>query len=93
MKRPKRSKPGTDDAKDEPFALAERLADKAIARAEKAETLKSAIEGLRGALTPEQLEMVTEIEKKLRRKYAHWHGGRHGKGKPGKSDRGSDSAN
>jgi hypothetical protein len=54
------------EEKAEPFARAQRLADDAIARAESAETLKKAIEALRGTLTTEQLNKVTELEAKFR---------------------------
>jgi hypothetical protein len=54
------------EEKTEPFARAQRLADDAIARAESAEKLKKAIEALRGTLTAEQLNKVTELEAKFR---------------------------
>jgi hypothetical protein len=67
----------------EPFSLAERFADNAIARAKSAEDLKKAIAELRSTLTSEQLEKVKEIEARLRAKMARHHGwskGPHGKG-------------
>ena len=80
MQRPQRpdSEPGTEE-KAEPFALAQRLADNAIARGKSAEDLLKAIEALRTKLTPEQLAKVTELEAKFR---AH-HGPRPGFDRPG----------
>ena len=66
MKRTPRAESVPTEEKAEPFARAHRLADDAIARAESAETLKKAIEALRGALTAEQLNKVTELEAKFR---------------------------
>jgi hypothetical protein len=61
------SQPDTDakDAKDEPFAHAEHLANNAIARGKHAEDLAKAIEALKSKLTPEQLAKVAEIEARL----------------------------
>jgi hypothetical protein len=53
------------DAKSEPFAHAERLANNAIARGKHAEGLAKAIEALKTKLTPEQLAKVAEIEARL----------------------------
>ena len=53
------------DAKSEPFARAERLANNAIARGKHAEDLAKAIEALKSKLTPEQLAKVAEIEARL----------------------------
>ena len=53
------------DAKSEPFAHAERLANNAIARGKHAEGLAKAIEALKSKLTPEQLAKVAEIEARL----------------------------
>lgn len=72
-KRPER--PGVSQDKNEPFELANRLADTAIARGKAGEDLKQAIEGLRAKLTPEQLDKVVEIEAKFRG--SHRHGPRH----------------
>ncbi|HEU4475194.1 MAG TPA: hypothetical protein VFR71_00655 [Methyloceanibacter sp.] len=72
-KRPER--PGGSQDKKEPFELANRLADTAIARGKAGEDLKQAIEGLRAKLTPEQLDKVVEIEAKFRGH--HRHGPRH----------------
>jgi hypothetical protein len=69
MKRPDRSAMFAESDKDKPFALAQRLADNAIARAQSAEALKKAIEALRGALTPEQLTKIAEIEAKFRSRH------------------------
>ena len=66
MKRAPRDELVPAEEKAEPFARAQRLADDAIARAESAETLKKAIEALRGTLTTEQLNKVTEFEAKFR---------------------------
>jgi hypothetical protein len=54
-----------------PFALAERLADNAIARGQSGEALKKAVETLRTTLTPEQLAKVEAIEARFR----SWHRG------------------
>jgi hypothetical protein len=66
MERPRRAETRSTDEKPEPFERAQRLADDAIARAESAENLKKAIEALRGTLTAEQLNKVTELEAKFR---------------------------
>jgi hypothetical protein len=66
MKRPSRVDTLSTEQRAEPFSRAERLADNAIARAESAENLKKAIEALRGTLTAEQLDKVTEFEAKFR---------------------------
>ena len=66
MKRPPRAESIRTEGKAEPFARAQRLADDAIARAESAENLKRSIEALRGTLTAEQLNKVTELEAKFR---------------------------
>jgi len=60
------------DAKSEPFAHAQRLANNAIERGRHAEDLAKAIEALKGKLTPEQLAKVAEIEARLGER----HGGR-----------------
>jgi hypothetical protein len=65
-KRSPRAETVRTEEKTEPFARAQRLADDAIARAESAEKLKKAIEALRGTLTAEQLNKVTELEAKFR---------------------------
>jgi hypothetical protein len=75
-KRPSRAETPSTEQRAEPFARAERLADDAIARAESAENLKKAIAALRGTLTAEQLNKVTELEAKFRAD----HKGRFGSG-------------
>ncbi|WP_225771315.1 hypothetical protein [Inquilinus sp. Marseille-Q2685] len=47
------------------FAPAERLADAAIARADAAETLKSAIAALRDKLSPEQVALLQQAERRM----------------------------
>ena len=63
-------RPGPPDAsstaEEEPFALAQHLADNAIARGKAGEDLKKAIDGLRGKLTPEQLDKVAQLEARFR---------------------------
>lgn len=54
-----------DGKGSEAFAPAERLADAAIARAEAAETLKSAIATLRDRLTPEQIALLQQAERRM----------------------------
>jgi hypothetical protein len=61
MKHPPRAESIRTEGKAEPFARAQRLADDTIARAESAENLKRSIEALRGTLTAEQLNKVTEL--------------------------------
>ena len=70
-KRPER--PTATSDKQEPFALAQRLADRAIAKGKAGDELKQAIEALRGKLTPEQLDKVAEIEAKFRSRHAGHH--------------------
>jgi hypothetical protein len=69
-KRPERPDASSAD-KTEPFDLAQHLADNAIARGEAGEDLKKAIEALRGTLTPEQLDKVSELEARFRGRHAH----------------------
>jgi hypothetical protein len=72
-KRPER--PAASPDKQEPFALAQHLADRAIAKGKAGDELKQAIEALRGKLTPEQLDKVAEIEARFRARHAgHHHG-------------------
>ena len=66
---PNASTPASD-AK-EPFALAQRLADNAIARAKSGQDLLKAVDALRTKLTPEQLTKVTELEARFRAHYPH----------------------
>ncbi len=77
-------KPGADA---EPFALADRFADNAIARGKSAEELKAAVAKLRTTLTPEQLDKVKAIEARFRARMAEAHGWRHGPG-PGHHGKG-----
>ncbi len=82
LQRPEPPKPTADggpDNKAQPFALAERLADNAIARGKSAENLSKAIDALRTKLTPEQLDKVSELEAKFRAH--HWQ--KPGFGRPG----------
>ena len=65
MTPPWRQSPPDADAKSEPFAHAQRLANNAIARGKHAEDLAKAIEALKSKLTPEQLAKVAEIEARL----------------------------
>lgn len=63
-------RPGPPDAapadQKEPFALAQQLADNAIARGKAGEDLKKAIDALRSKLTPEQLDKVAQLEAQFR---------------------------
>jgi hypothetical protein len=76
-------RPGSPDAasadKKEPFALAQQLADNAIARGKAGEDLKKAIDALRSKLTPEQLDKVAQLEAQFR---AHRFGSRPDFGPP-----------
>jgi hypothetical protein len=62
------------DSKPEPFALAQRFADNAIARGESGEALSKAIAKLRTTLTPEQLDKVSQIEARFTKHRHHGHG-------------------
>ena len=82
LQRPEPPKPvaeGGQDNKPQPFALAQRLADNAIARGKSAENLSKAIDALRTKLTPAQLDKVSELEAKFRAH--HWQ--KPGFGRPG----------
>jgi hypothetical protein len=72
-KRPER--PAASSDKQEPFALAQHLADRAVAKGKAGDELKQAIEALRGKLTPEQLDKVAEIEARFRARHARNHHG------------------
>jgi hypothetical protein len=75
-KRPERPAASPDKSdKQEPFALANALADRAIAKGKAGDDLKQAIEALRGKLTPEQLDKVAEIETRFRARHARNHHG------------------
>jgi hypothetical protein len=69
-KRPERPDASSAD-KTEPFDLAQHLADNAIARGKAGEDLRTAIEALRGKLTPEQLDKVSALEARFRGRHAH----------------------
>jgi len=64
---PPRPMPPADDVGKGPeaFAPAERLADAAIARADAAETLKSAIAALRDRLSPQQIALLQQAERRM----------------------------
>jgi len=83
---PSRPKP-MDDAdkpdRGEAFAMADRMADRAIARAEKAKALKDAVAALRQKLTPEQLDRVKAVEGEMRERFRGRHGGPGGPGRAG----------
>jgi hypothetical protein len=69
LKRPERPQQTAEsgpDNKPQPFSLAQRIADNAIARGKSAENLSKAIDALRTKLTPEQLAKVSELEAKFR---------------------------
>ena len=72
-KRPERPDASSADKADkkEPFDLAKHLADNAIARGKAGEDLAKAIDALRGTLTPEQLDKVSELEARFRGRHAH----------------------
>lgn len=60
---PSQGEPGQAPADAGPVLFAERLADRAIARAEKARTLKTSLDALRAQLTPEQLDRLAKAER------------------------------
>jgi hypothetical protein len=69
------------DEAPEPFARAQRFAEAAVERGKAAEKLLKAIDGLKTALTPEQLDKVASLEGRMhghRHHYGHrsWHGSR-----------------
>ena len=66
---PNASTPDSDGK--EPFALAQRLADNAIARAKSGQDLLKAVDALRTKLTPEQLTKVAELEARFRAHRPH----------------------
>ena len=74
-KRPERPDGAND--KQEPFELAQRLADRAIARGKAGDDLNKAIDALRGSLTPEQLDKVAELETKFRSRHRQGAGPKH----------------
>ena len=62
---PRPPMPPADGKSLEAFSPAERLADAAIARADAAETLKSAITALRDKLSPEQIALLQQAERHM----------------------------
>jgi hypothetical protein len=56
--------------KPQPFALAEGVANNAIARNKSAEALLKSIDALKAKLTPEQLDKVAQIEARIRAHHA-----------------------
>jgi hypothetical protein len=54
-----------DQGKPEPFSLVRSLAEDALKRGRGAEALIKSIDGLRGKLTPEQLQKIAELEARL----------------------------
>ena len=66
---PDAASPGTESK--EPFALAQNLADHAIARAKSAEDLLKAVDALKAKLTPDQLNKVVELEARFRAHHQH----------------------
>ena len=69
-KPPQRPDATSAETKTEPFALAHQLADRAIARA-KPERICEGDRGLRGKLTPEQLDKVAQLEARFRGRHGH----------------------
>jgi hypothetical protein len=63
---PAQGEAGPAPADTAPALFAERLADRAIARAEKARALKTALDALRAQLTPEQLDRLVKAERAFR---------------------------
>jgi len=78
------------DAKSEPFARAQRLANNAIERGRHAEDLAKAIEALKSKLTPEQLAKVADIEARLGQRHGGSRFGRPHHGPCPKGDDGPD---
>jgi hypothetical protein len=76
------SRPQMGSGERPAFSMAERMADNAIARAEKAQKLKAAIATLRTTLTPEQLQKVVDMQNKMSGRGHHGPRGGHGKGGP-----------
>jgi hypothetical protein len=66
------------NAVNQPFSLAEGLANRAMERAKEAEKLKAAVAKLRTTLSAEQLEKVSQIEDRFRARMARHHGWKHG---------------
>ncbi|MCB8838793.1 hypothetical protein [Aurantimonas sp. VKM B-3413] len=77
--RPGAATPG--DVKDRAFRFLDRMADRAIERGEKAKALKSAIDGLKGVLTDEQVTTARGLVRSMMMEaHQRHHGdrGRHG---------------
>jgi hypothetical protein len=75
VSRPPRPEMKPDGAADrEAFDLADRMADAAIARGEKAKALKEAVAALRQKLTPEQIERVKTVQAEMRGRFMRHHG-------------------
>ena len=74
------SRPQRGSGERQAFSMAERLADNAIARAEKAQKLKASIATLRTTLTPEQLQKVVDMQAKMSGRGHHGQRGGYGKG-------------
>jgi hypothetical protein len=89
-KRPERPDASSAD-KTEPFTLAQHLANNAIARGKAGEDLAKAIEALRGKLTPEQLDKVSQLEARFRGRHAH--GPRRDLDSPARHKPGADTPN
>ena len=66
------------DAKDRAFRFLDRMADRAIERGDKAEALKSAIDGLKGVLTDEQVATARGLVRSMMMEAHQRHHGRHG---------------
>jgi len=81
-KRPPRPNASASE-NQQPFELAQRLANSAIDRAKSGEDLLKAIDALRTKLTPDQLSKVVELEARFQR---HW--GPHPDFGPGAPERG-----
>jgi hypothetical protein len=73
---PAMTAPGTGN---QPFSLAEGIANRAMERANEAEKLETAVAKLRTTLSAEQLEKVSQIEDRFRARMARHHGWKHGK--------------
>ena len=76
------SRPQMGSGERQAFSMAERMADNAIARAEKAQKLKASIATLRTTLTPEQLQKVVDMQAKMSGRGHHGPRGGYGKGGP-----------
>jgi hypothetical protein len=84
------SEAGDTNAKIEPFARAQRLADNAIERGRHGQDLAKAIEALKSKLTPEQLTKVADIELQLSQRHGGSRFGAPHRGPGPKGDDGPD---